>query len=261
MAKKKKKNKNKVSGTSVSNPAVKSAMQALKEGSTPEKQNALTLALYKAKLLAPGKVEPQADGAMNINLLILNTNDGHSYFPLFTDQMEANKAPHFGHEDVNYIIRQIKDYQQIFEDPANTAEGIVINPGEESVIVNRETIQSIASGNLPLMQVAQKASSGPTRYVEPAVYPTKMVNAIYDACVDIKEISRVWLKEKQTPGNSWMAFFVEADTKDRKILAKLNEVGSQFAQEDGIEIDFITDKIMKEVIVDAVALYDRELEL
>lgn len=260
MAKKnKKKVKNKVAGTAVSNPAVKNAILALKEGDSPEKQNALSMALLKAKFLVPCNIETEDDNRVAMKLFMMNTDDGKAFFPLFTDQKEADK---FAKDATpQYIIRTIKDYESIFNDPNNNAVGLVINPGEDSIVVNKDLALMIASGRVPLAREKKAPSRGPAQYVEPAVYPTKIANRVYDCAAEIKEISRIWLKEKHDGIDSCIALFVEADSKDRKILTSLNQGIEEVRGETIIETEFITDKILNEVIGDAVALYDRELEL
>ncbi len=260
MAKKnKKKNQNKVAGTAVSNPAVKSAIQALKEGDSPEKQNNLSLALLKAKFLAPCSIDKEDENTIAMKMFMINTNEGKSYFPLFTDQKEADKSA--GEEKPQYVIRMIKDYEQILNDPNNSAEGLVINPGEDSIVVNKDLALLIASGRIPLAREKKENVRGAVAYMEPAVYPTKLANKVYDSAVEIPTISRIWLKEKHDGIDTYVALFVEADNKDRKVLTDLNKALEEVRGEMNIEIDFITDKIMNDVIGDAIALYDRELEL
>lgn len=260
MAKKnKKKNKNKVSGTAVSNPAVKSAILALKEGDSAEKQNDLTKALLKAKFLVPCNIEPQDENTVAMKLFMMNSDDGKSFFPLFTDQKEADNF--VNEETTQYIIRTIKDYESIFNDPNNKAEGLVINPGADSIVVNKEMALMIASGKVPLLRERPKESRGPVQYVEPAVYPTKLANKVYDVASTLPNISRIWLKEKHDGFESCIALFVESDNKDRKVISTLNQELEEVRGELLVETDFITDKILKEVIGDAIPLYDRELEL
>lgn len=260
MAKKnKKKNQNKVVGTAVSNPAVKNAIQALKEGDSAEKQNNLSKALLKAKFLVPCNIEQQDENTMSMKLFMMNTNEGKSFFPLFTDQKEADKFAK--EEKPQYIIRSIKDYESIFNDPNNTAEGLVVNPGEDSIVVNKELALMIASGRIPLLREKSAQSRGPATYVEPAVYPTKLANQVYDIAATLPNISRIWLKEKHDGVESCISLFVEADDKDRKVLSTINQGLEEARGELLVEVDFITEKILKDIIGDAIPLYDRELEL
>ena len=262
MGKKKKKKTNKVQGTSISNPAVKQAMANLKESSSPANQNALTISLAKGKFLAPCATKIDENGNTNATFFLLNTEDGKALFPIFTDQMEANNFAYKQEDgsDPTFIIRTIKDYAELFDDPNNPVSGLVLNPGKDSLIITKEMVQQFKDGRIPLLNEAPR-EVGPTRYVEPAVYPTRMANSVYDYCATQPEISRVWLKEKFSGGDNAISFFVEADGKDRKLLAGISQAALAAQPELNVEVDFITDKIMKEVIEDAVALYDRVLEL
>jgi hypothetical protein len=115
-----------------------------------------------------------------------------------------------------------------------------------------QTSQQQAPVNNPLLNV---------RYVEPSIYPTRMINAVYDHCATVPEIDRVFFKQKLA-GNTvafWLA--VEADTKDQAILDGIREAAEPLAKEIPVECVFVTDQMMKEIIKDTVALYDRALEL
>ena len=288
MAKGKKKKKSAGSAPSqvkiapVSNPALKAAIEDLKTGNSPEKQQALQNALKKARLLAPCgfdvDIKPGPDGRIanikpsQVRFFLINTNDGKVFFPAFTDLEEAAKFTVNGEKDpaVQNVVRTIIDYDNMLKDPKGTAEGIVINPGVDNIVIPKQ-LAGILSGRIkpapqmspatnPLSNMAGMAAA-PASYSEPAVYPTRMVNAVYDHCAEVSEVSRVWLKQKLQGGQISFFLVVEADKKDQAILDGIIETAVPLAKDVPVEAVFATEEIMEKVIGEAVALYDRVLEL
>ena len=261
--KNKQKNKlNKVSGTAVSNPAIKKAVEALKVDNSPKNQNALTMALAKGKFLAPCSVTDEENNMKTFRFLMLNTNEGQAYFPVFTDQKEADKMNlEDGMEKPQFLVRTIKDYGEMIKDDDGNAQGIIVNPNSESLVVTRDLIESIANNKIPLVNEKPQNTNVAARYVEPAVYPTKIANAVYEKACELESVSRIWLKEKMVGMEHNTIFFVEADGKDRSLLTTLREAALSVVPDAEVEVEFVNDKFMKDVIGDDIALYDRELDL
>lgn len=282
MAKDKKKKKKKVKavmGTPIVNPELRTAIDGLKAQNSLESQNALTEALKSAKLLSPvifdGEMNRDPSGRVSIKpsqvrFILINTKDGRTYFPAFTDIEETKKFQVAGEKDPQpqNVVRTMKDFDQIFSDPNNKALGIVINPGSDNIIIPKNLV-SVAAGTKEMPVLVQNpASSQPVpspllnnQYVEPSIYPTKMINAVYDHCVSVPEIDRVFFKQKMA-GNTasfWLA--VEADRKDQAILDGIVEAALPLAKDVPVEAVFVTDEIMEKIIKETVALYDRALEL
>ncbi|MBR3364785.1 MAG: enhanced serine sensitivity protein SseB C-terminal domain-containing protein [Solobacterium sp.] len=260
----------------VSNPVLKSAIEALKSGNSPEKQLALQNGLKKARLLAPVgfdvELKPGPDGRIanikpnQIRFYLINTNDGKTFFPAFTDLEEAGKFKVSGDNDpkVQNIIRTVIDYDNMLKDANNNAEGIVINPGTDNIVIPKQLLGILSGRIKPVQQTAapiQNLAAANATFSEPAIYPTRMVNAVYDHCAGVKEISRVWLKQKLMAGAVSFFLAVEADRNDQALLDGILETALPLAKDVPVEAAFVNDELMKKVIGEAVALYDRELEL
>ena len=285
MAKDKKKKKKKVKaiqGTPIVNPELRTAIDGLKAENSVATQAALTEALKECKLLSPvifdGEMNKDANGRVSIKpsqvrFILINTKDGRTYFPAFTDIEETKKFKVTGEKDPQpqNVVRTIKDFDQIFSDPANKALGVVINPGSDNIIIPKNLI-SVAAGTKEMPAVPKQAmpdqNQAPlpnavlnVRYVAPSIYPTRMINAVYAHCASVPEIDRVFFKQKMA-GNMvsfWLA--VEADTNDQAILDGIIEAATPLAKDVPVECVFMTENLMKNVIKDTVALYDRVLEL
>lgn len=277
--KKKKKKVKAVQGTPIANPALRAAIDGLKQENSMEKQNALTEALKEAKLLSPvifdGELGKDEKGRTivkpnQVRFILINTKDGKTYFPAFTDIEETTKFPVAGDKDPKpqNVVRTMKEFDQLFKDPANKALGVVINPGTDNIVIPKNLV-ALAAGTLKLEAApAQPETPVPApnallnvRYVEPSIYPTRMINAVYDHCVNVPEIDRVFFKQKIAGStvSFWLA--VEADRKDQAILDGIREAAEPLAKDVPVEVVFTTEKIMSDVIKETVALYDRALEL
>lgn len=281
--KKKKKKVKAIQGSPIVNPELKRAIDQLKQENSMETQNALTEALKNAKLLSPVIIdgEPVKDetGRMTlkpnqVRFLLINSKDGKTFFPAFTDIEETRKFQVSGENDPKpqNVVRTMKEFDQFLRDPKSKAAGVVINPGSDNIVIPKNLV-SLAAGTLTLAaapvsdspaQQPQTPVNNPllnVRYVEPSIYPTKMINAVYDHCASVPEIDRVFFKQKLT-GNIvsfWLA--VEADTKDQAILDGILAAAQPLAKDVPVECVFVTDQMMKEIIKETVALYDRALEL
>ena len=279
MAQKKKKKKVKaVKASPIVNPELRNAIDALKQGNTPEKQQALTEALKNAKLLSPvtfdGEIKKDAMGRnvvqpQQIRVFMINTKDGKSFFPAFTDITETQKFRVTGDKDpaAQNVVRTMADFDKMLRDPKCTAIGVVVNPGSDNIVIPKALV-AVAAGTMQMPQMQPGVPDQQTvtaamniRYVEPSIYPTRMINAVYDHCAETPVIDRVWFKQKMAGSTPSFWFAVEADEKKQEILDGIIETAIPLAKDVQVEAEFITDKIMEDIIKDAVALYDRVLEL
>ena len=260
----------------VKNPEVTAAIAALKEGNSVEKQAAFGDALRRARLLSPCEfdidIRPDENGRLpqlkpsQIRFLLLNTNDGKTFFPAFTD-IESVNAFKLGEEKHrNSVVRTIGDYDQLVNAPNNKAEGIIINPGKDNMVVPKAML-GILSGRIKPKPAAkpeeapapEPAAPVKITYSEPAVYPTKMVNAVYEFCAERPAVSRVWFKQKNAGPDVSFIFIIEADEKNADILSGAAEAANAQAREVPAEAVFVSDELMKEAVKEAFPLYDREL--
>lgn len=253
----------------VTNPELKKAIEQLKLGSTPEKQEALSKALKVARLLAPCnfdvELKPDTNGVLptvnpsQIKFFLINTKDGKAFFPAFTDVEESMKFKVAGEKDPTpkNIVRTIQDYDVLLSDPKSIVQGVIINPGTDNIVIPKQLVALLAGRKKP--QPVQPTVPMNVTYSEPSVYPTRMVNAVYDYCETNALVSRVWLKAKLY--GSAMSFFlvVEAEKQDQNILKEIHDAAVVQAKDIPVEVMFITDTLRKNVIKEAVALYDRNI--
>ena len=140
--------------------------------------------LKKAQLLSPCDFDVQFQQEQNgtiqnanpsqIKFFLVNTNDGKTFFPVFTS-IENAKLMNFGKNvQPKQVVRHVKDYEVLFEAPNTKAEGLIINPGKDNIVIPKMMVAHIA-GKTAAPKTVTPPSPAPlnVQYVEPTVYPNK----------------------------------------------------------------------------------------
>lgn len=259
----------------IQNPELKEAIASLKQGNSPENQTKLINAMKKAQLLGPCDfamdLKPSADGKIHearpnqIKFYLINTRDGKTFFPVFTDIDETKKIKIKKDGEPKYVVRKAADYDKFLQDPANKAMGIVINPGSDNIVFPKNLI-GVLSGRIkgnakPAAKTIPGGSPVNVIYSEPAVYPTRMVNAVHDHCMNVPSVSRVWIKQKTAAGQASFLLVVEIDQEDQAVLNGILEAAIPEAKDIPVEVIYYNEAVEKNIIKGAFALYDRELDL
>ena len=239
----------------IQNPELEKVINDLKQGSTPEKQEQLSEELKKAQLLSPCDFDVQFQQEQNgtiqnanpsqIKFFLVNTNDGKTFFPVFTS-IENAKLMNFGKNvHPKQVVRHAKDYEVLFEAPNTKAEGLIINPGKDNIVIPKMMVAHIA-GKTAAPKTVTPPSPAPlnVQYVEPTVYPTKMAMAVYDRADETSFI-----------------FVVESTSKEERILNLIREVAVPNAKNVPVEVIFADENVMKNIVKDSTALYDGDLDL
>ena len=254
---------------SIRNDDLKKAMEDLRAGFTREKEVKMFEELQKARFLSP-VIFPEGVPGMQVRLVMINTPDGKAFFPVFTDHEEAMRLPMKETDRREYIVRSLKDFEVIFRDTRGQALGIVVNPFSNNIVLPRDLISKLNAAKASSIMTAATAPQKPKepipaalepRFEEPRIYPTALVNAVYDKCGTIPEISRVWFKQMMLGPVANFALIVEADTYTKEIEDSLKEAAEPLAKEVPVYVLPLNEKLDKLAINGAVALYDRELSV
>jgi hypothetical protein len=251
----------------VKNPELEKIMAELKDGFTPERQKALSEALKQASLLSPCAFDvDQKNGKavlreQKIRFFMLNTNDGKTFFPAFTGFDKTDKIK-FGEEKPKFVVNKMLIFARMLSGKDQKAAGIILNPGTDNIVVPKNMVLAIEG----MIKPAPKQKGRPVQniqpvYGEPRVYPTKMVNALYELCEQKPAISRVWLKQKLVGPELSFFLVVEADGSEQKILDEVQACAVSYAKDVPVEAVFYSEQIEQTVIKGTVPLYDRNLGL
>lgn len=254
----------------IENSGLEAAIRALKDGSTPEKQAKLSEELKKARLLSPCSFEitPDAEGkphlhADQVKFFLLNTNDGKTFFPVFTNFEETKKIT-FGQDKPKDLVRSIADLAKMLSGKNSKAEGVIINPGSDNIVIPKKLVLLLAGMiQMPKKTVPAQNGKAPASvtYSEPRVYPTKMVTALYDVCAAESRISRVWLKQKLSGLAVSFILAVEADEMDTSMFDALRAAAEPLSKNIPIDLIWYDDAAEKKIVCGAVPFFDRNLEL
>ena len=248
----------------VSNEALEKVIQSLKEGNSPEKQHELANELKKARLLSPcsfdvvkgadGKVKVRPD---QIKFFLLNTNDGKTFFPVFTN-FEMTKKIELSKDSPKVIVRTIHDLGLMLNGNKQ-AQGLIINPGQDNIVIPQNLVLLLADLIKKPEQPVPQKKAVQVVYTEPKVYPTKMVSEVFDTCEKLENVSKVWLKQKTAGLEISFVFIVKAETQEGTILTMIQEVCNGKSKGIPVEVVWYTEEMDKNVIKGSVPLYDKEL--
>ena len=250
----------------VHNDSLKEAIDTFKSAQTRDNEVKMLEELQKAKFLVP--VQIMGDGKnLRPAYPMVTTPDKKNYFPVFTDEAEASKLKLPEGQQSQFLLKTIKEYEPIFRETRGQAAGIIVNPVSSGIVLKRDLISklnSMKASAIPAQTTEKKAEAPvnlPVSFSEPRIYPTALVTAVYDACGAIPEISRVWFKQMMIGPEVNHALIVEADQYTPQIETALREAAEPKAKNIPVQVIKCTPELEKQVIKDAVALYDRELNL
>ncbi len=269
----------------IRNPELKELMAELKDNNgNADLQEKVFQALIRGQFLAPmiaqtiKNAKGKAVGPAQLKFVLLNTNKGQSFFPLFTDAEEAHKMNPQS-KTGTFAVRTIKDYDAMFKSKNNTADGIVINAMSDNIILNKNLIGLLAMGETPrTMAAKQPGGDGDAQkkladllagrggnvqvaFSEPQVYPTAMANAVYDLCCTMPEVSRVWLKLASFEMARTYVLVVEHEGSGKEVLGRISEAAAPLSRNMPVGMMEYREELGQTALKDAVPLYDRELEL
>ena len=95
---------------------------------------------------------------------------------------------------------------------------------------------------------------------EPSIYPTQLVNQMYEWSKERRNIQRVWLKQKL--GNSQVSFYFVLDVDEQKedLLKEFCTKALEYSKKIPCEAVFYTPTLKEEVIKESIPFFDRSLE-
>lgn len=269
-----KKQQAEVKNEPITNPELVAALELLKTKKTPENEQDMLQKVHQAKLLCPVMFDtPLEQDATNgaihmkdttkLKFILVNTQEGKSFFPAFTDMNEAQKLPNQGEQKPAYIVRTLKDYRKMLRDPNGNVDGVVINPMNHNIVFPKEYLLNPPT---PQQANANQAPVNPLEnqqitYYEPSIYPTALVNKVFETCKELEGVSRVWFKGARAGMANGYAFFVEADSNTKEILAKIQEAAQEQAGEVPILVQEWSKQVEENILHDDFPLFDKELDV
>ena len=233
------------------NAALKEAFEKFIGDQSQVNMEALNKAILESKLVVPFKIEALKTKFGTVRrsaFLLRGAPDGKHAIIAFVDENAVNipdptvKKERLTLSDIDERIAKM-----------DSVAGMFLAYKNGSLFMPKEGMGRL-TGRI-------KPPAVPTSYGEPAVYPTRMVTAVYDVCETNGEISRVWLKQKNAGGQVSHFFMVEADKDDSSLLDILREAALPYAKDVPVEVVFVNKELLEKVIKESYPLFDRELDL
>jgi len=183
--------------TPLENPVLKSLFEKRRNNPSEEQLPIIFDELIKeiafnAKFLSVVQIDdvPLDDKSVILNknskieFPMLVTQDNKYYYPVFIDWEELSKNDHMKKLSPETLILTFDDYAAMVLNN-NKAEGIIINPYSDSMVIDRDLM-------IQIQFTVEKDT--PVQLGAPANYPTDMVKSIIKYAKKHKEIETLWLQ-------------------------------------------------------------------
>ncbi len=238
------------------NPKVKETIAAFKEDNSPKNLNNILNELVRSPLLAPAVFDlqgqpapkPDADGRVQlpkdtkISLVMVNSPEGKHYYLAFSDWDAVHQ----------WQAKQPKAAQQIillrFDDYANMiaknteASGLVVNPGDNSLRLERPLIESVkkqkdeVAKKIVEKMAEQKAQQEAHRIhpgdkvtlVEPSVLPDAMIDPVCEVLAGAPGVGSAYLQVMIVNGEARSYLLVLDGPKDDKLFAAVAQAARPY---------------------------------
>lgn len=236
----------------VFNPKIKEAIAAFKAENSPKNLNDILNELVRSPLLAPAVFDlqgqpapkPGPDGRVQlpkdtkISLMMVTSPEGKHYYLGFSDWDAAHE----------WQAKQTKAAQQIvllrFDDYANmiarneAACGLVINPGDNSLRLERPLIESVKKQKDEVAHkiadaVAQREAhrihpGDKVTLVEPSILPDAMVDPICEILAGAPGVGSAYLSVMIVNGEARSYLLVLDGPKDDKLFAAVAQAARPY---------------------------------
>lgn len=225
----------------IKNEELKKSMKSLIEAKTEENENIFIDELRKAYFLVP-TLKNDKNSELTIMLLVNNQNE--HYFQAYTDMDSYNEWQESSLS--NSYVLTFDEYAHIISSSDDTIRGMVLNPFNENIIIDKDTIKDIF--NMDKMTIDQESSCD-----------EQIVDTIEKIITIEQSITKAYIfnaKKENVPG---YLLVLENDHSNQKEL--FSQVGNKIIEEIGeINIDIIDadDEIAKEVISQRKPFYEKK---
>ena len=221
------------------NPKVKETIAAFKENNNPKNLNDILNELVRSPLLAPAVFDlqgqpapkPEADGRVT-------SPEGKRYYLGFSDWVavhEWQKAQPNAAQQI--ILLRFDDYANMIAKNAE-ASGLVINPGDNSLRLERPLIESVKKTKDEVSQkiAAQLAEQQARRIhpgdkvtlVEPSILPDAMIDPVCAVLADAPGVGSAYLSVMIVNGDARSYLLVLDGPKDEKLFASVAQAARPY---------------------------------
>lgn len=243
----------------IENSALIKSIKDLKLHPSKENEDKFFEEFKNAKVIVPVKFKPEPkindDGSLvldknlQINFLLLNDINKNTFYPAFLDFKSFNEWKK-ENKDVFNITFDYKGFYNLLSNDNNISKGVAIDPFGLNIICNKSLINKLNNDDSNIT-IAKPIIS------DPKVYPTTMVNAMFDLLSKKDGVNKAYLKTFITGSKMQFAVILDKNIGD-EIFKELNNVALPHSK--GIEIVFvnINDEIIKDALKETdVPFYEK----
>jgi len=206
----------------IQNRPLVAAIRELKQKQTRTTEQTLISELKQARFLAPVEISPQPNemggGSVTftkgtqIRFVLFSLEDGTSVLPAFTDWEEFYLWS--TDTQAQAIVATLEDYSAMIVKNDEGAQGLVINPYGESLLLSRETLSQI-EGNA----IAYTVETDTEAFLgEPKKYPSAMVEAIAEHLKLQPSVKKAYLRLMVKEGEQSYLIVVDFENTAKEAL-------------------------------------------
>ena len=232
------------------NPKVKETIAAFKENNNPKNLNDILNELVRSPLLAPAVFDlqgqpapkPEADGRVQlpketkISLVMVTSPEGKRYYLGFSDWdavHEWQKAQPKAAQQI--ILLRFDDYANMIAKNAE-ASGLVINPGDNSLRLERPLIESVKKQRDEIAKALAQQRAAVTQIkpgdkvtiVEPSVLPDELVDPICEVLAQAPGVGSAYLQIMIINDEAKSYLLVLDGPKDEKLFASVAQAARPY---------------------------------
>lgn len=243
----------------VENKLLIESIKTLKENPSMENEQKFFDEFKKSRVIVPVKFKPEPkfdkdnnlilSNDVEINFLLINDINKKSYYPAFLDFESFNKWKN-NNSDVYNIMFDYKGFYNLLNNTTNVAIGVAIDPFGLNIICNKSLINKL-NGDKQEENLEKPIIS------DPKIYPTSMVNALYDYCLNNKDINKAYIKSLIYKNQVKFGIILDKTCND-EIFENMKTIAQQFSK--GIDLVFlnIDNELIKNSIKDTdIPFYEK----
>lgn len=155
----------------VKNPELVAAIAEFRASNTPSNEKAMMEAIKESKLIAPVIMDDIPENltagekyTAQAKFILIQHKDGKKFFPVFTEWLELLKWKN--DPDCKTVVLSFEQYCGVVGG-SNEGMGLVINPGEDGLLVSRQKMSEIAGRDItpkaPEVKPAPEVEPDPSR--------------------------------------------------------------------------------------------------
>lgn len=246
----------------VTNPALVQAIESFQKDQTPENERLMIGQLKQARFLMvfEGELHPDApdtDGKITIqqgstlHFPMLSDSNGNAVHFAFTDWPALYKWKSEPNQQT--LIMPFSDLPDMVLSEKVKSAGIVINPGNHNLFIDRQRLASISGRIDPYtVEKSTKVLLG-----EPSHYPHEMINAVMSAIQPMREVKKAWLLLMQKDDEQSYLIVIDFKGDRSKVSNTIGQAAMPFLKDMFVDIVPADSEFGKDAIKNRKPFYQR----